>query len=85
MTHVFHPDSHSHGLADGCPRCAEHAEDLISLDDDNLTVLYRRTLAFERDDDIAAVPRSDTEGRAMRKLNRIRLILYVLRAAGVEP
>ena len=25
-THTDHPDSHEFGLADGCPRCAEHAE-----------------------------------------------------------
>lgn len=25
-THSPHPDSHTHGLADGCPRCQEHAE-----------------------------------------------------------
>ena len=35
-----HPDSHTHGLADDCPRCAEHAEHPIqSLDERNLARL----------------------------------------------
>jgi len=25
-THIDHPDSHENGLADGCPRCEEHAQ-----------------------------------------------------------
>ena len=36
-THTIHEDISSHGLADGCPRCAEHAEDPIrDLDRGNL-------------------------------------------------
>lgn len=35
--HSFHPDTHEHGLADDCPRCAEHAAHPIqSLDHENL-------------------------------------------------
>ncbi len=35
--HTFHPDTHENGLADDCPRCAEHAEHPIqSLDQENL-------------------------------------------------
>ena len=35
--HTLHPDSHTHGLADGCPRCDEHAADPINtLDERNL-------------------------------------------------
>jgi hypothetical protein len=35
--HNVHPDTHTHGLADDCPRCAEHAENPIrSLDHENL-------------------------------------------------
>ena len=83
--HTPHPDSHTNGLADGCPRCAEHAEDLVSLDADNLRSLWERMIAFERDDDYSMSPRSGTEARAMRKLRQVRTLLRVLRAAGVEP
>lgn len=38
--HSIHPDTHTHGLADDCERCAEHAADpLRGLDDENLTRL----------------------------------------------
>ena len=41
--HTPHPRSHEHGLADGCPRCAEHAEyPFDGLDEENLTVLVER-------------------------------------------
>jgi hypothetical protein len=36
-THSFHEDSHTHGLADDCERCQEHAEHPeTSLDRANL-------------------------------------------------
>ena len=79
MSHTIHPDSHEHGLADDCPRCAEHAEHpLTSLDARNLRTLVERTLRnrFGRDGDggplIPDAPfgeyapaRSDAEARAM--------------------
>lgn len=41
--HAYHPDTHTHGLADDCPRCAEHARHpLGSLDPGNLSVLRHR-------------------------------------------
>lgn len=41
--HDPHPDSHTHGLHDGCPRCAEHAaHPTWSLDRENLANLRRR-------------------------------------------
>ena len=41
--HRSHPDSHTHGLADGCPRCAEHAEyPFDGLDERNLAALVNR-------------------------------------------
>lgn len=47
-THTVHEDISSHGLAPGCPRCAEHAENPIrDLDTENLRVLVN--LAVNRD------------------------------------
>lgn len=41
-SHGPHPDSHTHGLADGCPRCQEHAEHPErGLDRDNIRRLLR--------------------------------------------
>ena len=46
--HTIHPDSHTHGLADDCPGCAEHAEHpIMSLDRENL----RRIMALALDPD----------------------------------
>lgn len=66
-THTFHPDSHTHGLADDCPRCAEHAEHPTrSLDDANFAALVDR---YMRD----LPPRSENERKAMQNLARIYL------------
>jgi len=63
-THSVHPDTHTHGLADGCPRCDEHAEEpLQGLDNENLGVLIHR-LATGR------LARSANEGKAMANLAR---------------
>jgi hypothetical protein len=57
--HSFHPDTHTHGLADDCPRCAEHAEHPYeSLDAANIAALEARV----RDN---LSPRSKNEARAM--------------------
>lgn len=64
--HTYHPDSYAYGLADDCPRCAEHAEQPFdTLDDENLLALAIRE---ERGYDA----RSDTEARAMAALARHR-------------
>lgn len=61
-THTQHPDVHIHGLADGCPRCAEHAESPhAALDADMLAALRRRVIT-------GATPRSAAEARAMQRL-----------------
>ena len=58
-SHTFHPDSHEFGLADGCPRCDEHAkEPFLSLDDVNLRELVRAVKGDEE-------PRSLNEDDAM--------------------
>lgn len=61
-SHTLHPDSHEFGLADGCPRCAEHAERPVTgLDDRNLGVLARRLACGD-------APRSGNERKAMYRL-----------------
>jgi hypothetical protein len=58
-THSFHPDSHVFGLADECPRCAEHAaHPFESLDRNNLRELAYRVRAQME-------PRSANEAQAM--------------------
>lgn len=47
--HSFHPDSHTHGLADNCERCAEHAANVYTLDNDNLRALYELRQKVEAD------------------------------------
>ena len=57
--HTEHDSIGSSGLADGCPRCDEHAEHPFwGLDDSNLG-----SLVFRIDNDLT--PRSDNERRAM--------------------
>ena len=42
-SHIYHPDMHEHGLADGCPRCEEHAmRPAASMDEGNLATLRYR-------------------------------------------
>ena len=54
----------SHGLADDCERCAEHAQDpFCSLDDAHLASLLIRTIEWSAD---RQFPRSDTELTAMK-------------------
>lgn len=61
-THTTHEEIREHGLADGCPRCEEHAQDPFrSLDDGNLNELLIRAENDER-------PRSQNEGIAMNKV-----------------
>lgn len=68
-SHINHPDTHTHGLADDCPRCAEHAKHpFMSLDDNNLRALILRTRAWMRDEKF---PRSITENKAMRNVETV--------------
>jgi hypothetical protein len=64
MTHTPHADVHTHGLADDCPRCSEHAENpLASLDRQCIQDLLQRL-------NLDWSPRSETEARAMEALRR---------------
>jgi hypothetical protein len=56
--HSIHPDTHTHGLADECERCAEHAQHPIqSLD----TVNLRRIMALAVDRDRLGQPATYTD------------------------
>lgn len=66
-THTVHPDSHEHGLADGCPRCYEHSlQPIESLDEENLRKLTWRVRE-------GADARSENERTAM---NVIELVIF---------
>lgn len=61
----IHPDTHTHGLADDCERCAEHAEHPIqSLDTENL----RRIMALAVSDDRFGQPATVTDQVAAAKV-----------------
>lgn len=81
MTHTKHPSSLEHGLADGCPRCRELAENPTRwLDRDHLSAFWRLMLRVEYGhpgivvglDPNAPEPpqqyRSDTEAKCCRVL-----------------
>ena len=60
--HSYHPDSHTHGLADDCERCDQHAaHPWWGLDARNLAALRDRIGQ-------GLAPRSDNEAKAMRAL-----------------
>lgn len=64
-SHSYHAPIPTHGLADGCVRCLQHAEHPFdSLDDDNLLDLVERTIRW-MDDDEHSVARSRNEQKAM--------------------
>jgi hypothetical protein len=64
--HAPHPDTHTHGLADGCARCAEHAEHPFhSLDNRNLRGFLRHALLVR---EYKAVWRSDLDRKVGERL-----------------
>jgi len=65
-SHTLHDDVHERGLADGCPRCREHAEHpLQSLDNRMLRALFDRLASGQ-------VARSLNEGLALDALRTAR-------------
>ena len=74
MAHILHPDIHESGLADDCPRCAEHADHPEGLD-----VACRRDLRSRIE--AGAYPRSEYERRAMRNLMTVKDRFYGPRLA----
>lgn len=76
-THTAHEDVHTHGLADGCPRCAEHAyEPFVSLDETTLRNLVRRVYDGESG-------RSDYEDMAM--INVKQMLDQAAELAALDP
>lgn len=72
--HTYHPDSHEFGLADGCPRCEEHAgHPFESLDKGNLTALLERV-------DGKLPARSENEAIAMNAISSILVHCAVITA-----
>ena len=82
--HGVHPPIGKNGLADGCPRCAEHAVDpFYGLDDANFGMLLTRTLGWMRDDQ-DSFPRSDTEHVAMSFMEGAVVQARRLKRAGFD-
>lgn len=78
--HTSHPDTHTHGLADDCPRCAEHAIDpVFTLDDANLARIVR--LACSRTKRFDAMTRTDLRASTVV----LNLLERVGPIARVEP
>ena len=78
-THIVHPSIRENGLADGCPRCEEHAEyPFEGLDNGNMESLIDR-LASRAD------PRSINEDNAMRVISKAVNMANVLWARGWRP
>ena len=68
--HIYHPDTHVHGLNDACARCYEHSlHPFESLDDENMRNLTARVLG-----DMDA--RSHNERTAM---NHIEAVIFKYR------
>ena len=89
--HTFHEDPQTHGLADGCPRCAEHTADpALSLDSENLTTLVTRLhygkQERSRNEQIALVSLDDLMLRIGRIVEAIGLgaLGTVLQAKGYD-
>lgn len=64
-SHIRHGDVHKVGLVDGCPRCAEHAEDPLRALDPQMVAQLRARVAAE------LPARSDLEAIAMRRLRLV--------------
>ena len=70
-THSYHPDTHTHGLCDDCPRCAEHAaHPLFGLDQQNFARIYGGGV-YSRFDEIAREHIFDEVRRARELLARV--------------
>lgn len=77
-THSPHPPILEHGLADGCERCEEIAQDpFASLDDANLGII----LALAQDGSRA---RSHNEWVAMQEVETVLIRYRRLQRLGVE-
>ena len=84
--HRYHPtddDDPEATLYDDCERCTEHAEWLITLDENNTRILWDKMLRWEnliQGDSYG--PKSRTEQNAMQRMSYFGM---VLRNLGVDP
>lgn len=77
-THSLHKLVNAAGLADGCPRCDEIAEQPFeALDDENLADLVARTRGWMNDDE-DCLSRSRNEHKAMRIVEKALVCKRVL-------
>jgi hypothetical protein len=66
--HIFHDDTHTHGLADNCPRCEELAINFpYGWDDINMSNLVHNTRKWRAGE---FLPRSANERKAMDAVDR---------------
>ena len=78
-THIVHPSIRENGLADGCPRCGEHAErPFEGLDDGDMESLIDRVVD-------RATPRSTQEAIAMAQVMNAIAKATVLWERGWRP
>lgn len=87
LTHVNHPSSLEHGLADGCKRCAELAAEPVKwLDSEHLASAWRLMLRVEYGHPpLGTAPdhyRSDAEAKCCRVLQSHAEFLLTI---GVNP
>jgi len=77
--HIVHPSIRENGLADGCPRCGEHAEyPFEGLDDGNMESLIDRIASQDES-------RSVNEDDAMRVVSKAMGRAQVLYQRGWRP
>jgi hypothetical protein len=89
--HSDHPDSHTHGLADDCERCAEHAKHpLRSLDNTNLRNIMERIVSGLRGrsenetEAMICVRRALEDGASLVATDPTLFCEFVLRHRGIE-
>jgi hypothetical protein len=79
-SHTPHPDTHEHGLADGCPRCDELAERPLELDHENMLNAWDRMLAVEWGNERY---RSGNEAKLCHRL--YEMALWLERYTPIDP
>jgi hypothetical protein len=89
-THTVHPDVHEHGLADGCDRCGEHAQNpLTSLDEGTLRALLQRVVnrdGYRSENERVAIlnmTRALQQAASLAELNPVLFAKY-LKSRGVQ-
>lgn len=75
-SHAYHPDTHDHGLADECERCAELARQPLDLDNENFKAAWARMLSQSFNTGQPRLPaRSGNEAKLLDTLYRWAVFL----------